>query len=294
MYSHSKTLYLGLGVLIFLLVSLGGVLYQSRTNTFLSISFLDVGQGDAIFIETPNRKQILIDAGPKDVVMQKLREVMPRGDTSIDLVMITNPDADHINGFVHVLDTYTVGTVIVPNTRNTTDTFKTVMKKIKEKNIPTLVAYKDMQVVIDTDTINQDAILTVLFPDQVVKNWERNNGSIVSQLSYGNTSVMLMGDATSETEKIIVGDFAVKQRMNELESDILKLGHHGSHSSSSEVWLDTVKPQIAIVSAGGNNRYGHPHKEVIDRLHDRDIQVDETSEQGTITYTSDGVGWKKK
>lgn len=276
-----------------------GVFTLGVSPNTLEISFLDVGQGDAILIQTPNHKQILIDAGPKDVVISKLREVMPRGDKTIDMIVVTNPDADHISGFNRVLDEYSVSSVLVPNTRNPSETFKNLMKKIEKKQIEELVAFSGMKIVLEEgDTRQREVLLTVLFPDQVVKDWSRNDGSIVSRLSYGDTSVMLMGDATSETEKIIIGDALPDTSsafsLGLLKSDILKLGHHGSRTSNSDVWLDTVKPKIAIVSAGENNRYGHPHKEVIERLLERDIEIRETSKEGTMTYVSDGEKWVEK
>lgn len=276
-----------------------GVFTLSVSPNTLEVSFLDVGQGDAILIQTPEHHQVLIDGGPKDVVLQKLKEVMPRGDTTIDMIVVTNPDADHISGFNRVLDEYTVSSVLVPNTRNPSETFKNLMKKIQDKHIKQLVAFSGMKIVLEEgNTQHREALLSIVFPDQVVKDWTRNDGSIVSRLSYGDTSVMFMGDATSETEKIIIGDSLLGGSslgiINILTSDILKLGHHGSRTSSSDVWLDAVKPKIAIVSAGENNRYGHPHKEVIERLTGRDIEIRETSKEGTMTYVSDGKKWRVK
>ncbi len=298
-YSKSTIIYRTFFGLSFLLICMLGVFTLGVSPNTLEISFLDVGQGDAILIQTPNHKQILIDAGPKDVVISKLREVMPRGDKTIDMIVVTNPDADHISGFNRVLDEYSVSSVLVPNTRNPSETFKNLMKKIEKKQIEELVAFSGMKIVLEEgDTRQREVLLTVLFPDQVVKDWSRNDGSIVSRLSYGDTSVMLMGDATSETEKIIIGDALPDTSsafsLGLLKSDILKLGHHGSRTSNSDVWLDTVKPKIAIVSAGENNRYGHPHKEVIERLLERDIEIRETSKEGTMTYVSDGEKWVEK
>lgn len=273
------------GVLLFCIASLVYVLSHGVKPDQFQISFLDVGQGDAIFIQTVEGVQVLIDGGPKSAVIPKLREVMPPSDTSIDMIIITNPDADHISGFQQVLDEYTVESVLVAGTRSTTETYTQLMKKIKDKKIKQIAAYKDMNIV-----LGEKSVLSVLFPDQVVRGWERNNGSIVMKLTYRETSVMLMGDATTETEKIILSTM----RPQELVSQILKIGHHGSNTSTSEEWLDAVMPEIAIISAGEQNRYGHPHQEVIDRLLDRDIQVKETSKDGTITYVSDGLEWLKK
>ncbi len=249
------------------------------------MSFLDVGQGDAIFIQTPEGIQVLIDGGPKDVVMAKLKEVMPRGDTTIDMIVVTNPDSDHISGFSSVLDAYTVDSVLLAGTRSTTETYKGLMKKIEATHVRQIGAYKDTQFV-----LGSGAVLSVLFPDQVVRGWERNDGSIVMRLSYKDTSIMLMGDASAETEKLIISGTDPKN----IASDILKLGHHGSRTSTSEEWLDVVAPTVAIVSAGENNSYGHPHPEVIERLAERGIEIKQTGLDGTISYISDGQEWIEK
>ncbi len=271
--------------LLFILASLFGVIYTGRVRTTdLSISFLDVGQGDAILIQAPDGLQVLIDGGPKNAVIPKLKEVMPRGDTTIDMIVITNPDSDHLSGFSSVLDEYTIGAVLLAGTRSTTEVYKGLMKKIQAKGIRELGAYKDTTLV-----LGSGIFLSVLFPDQVVRGWERNDGSVVMRLTYKETSVMLMGDASAETEKLIL---ATTDQAT-LVSDILKLGHHGSRTSTSEEWLDSVSSSIAIVSAGEDNTYGHPHPEIIERLAERGIEVKETKD-GTITYYSDGVEWKEK
>lgn len=247
----------------------------------LRIAFLDVGQGDAIFIQAPNGKQILVDGGPKDVVIKALKEVMPFNDTSIDMLVITNPDADHISGFSPILDSYGVSSVLEPGTRSTTPTYKDLISKIKKKQIPILTAYKDMKVVLDP---KEDIYLDVLFPDQKVRGWESNDGSIVMRLVYGQTSVMLSGDATELTEKII----SVTTDKERLQSSILKLGHHGSKTSTSESWIEAVLPSTAIVSVSLHNTYGHPHEEVMKRLEEKNIEVIQTGIEGSIIYESNG------
>ncbi len=272
--------------LLFIVATLFGAIYQHAPKyTELSVSFLDVGQGDAIFIQTPEGIQVLVDGGPKENVMAKLKEVMPRGDTSIDMIVVTNPDSDHISGFSSVLDSYTVGGVLLAGTRSTTEVYKALMKKIEVKNIRQIGAYKDTQII-----LGDSAVLSVLFPDQVVRGWDRNDGSIVMRFAYKDTSLMLMGDASAETEKLILG----MTDHTKLSSNILKLGHHGSRTSTSDEWLDVILPTVAIVSAGENNSYGHPHPEVVERLAERGIEVRQTGIDGTITYVSDGQEWVEK
>lgn len=276
--------------LLICILALGYICFALSTEAFknteevsqnLRVAFLDVGQGDAIFIQTPNGKQVLVDGGPKDVVMRELREVMPFNDKTLDMLVITNPDADHISGFLPLLDDYTVSSVLEPGTRSTTPTYKDLMSKIKKKHIPILTAYKDMKIVLDKE---RNIYLDVLFPDQKVRGWESNDGSIVMRLVYGQTSFMLMGDATELTEKIIM----VTTDKERLQSSILKLGHHGSKTSSSQAWVEAVAPSIAIVSAGLHNTYGHPHEEVIERLEEKEAEILQTGVEGTIIYESDG------
>lgn len=257
---------------------------QSVQHTELEVSFLDVSQGDAIFIQTPTNKQILIDAGAEGMILDPLKKVMPKGDTTLDMIVMTHPDADHIGGFADVLKEYSVTTALVSGSRGTSTLARELKNTLDTKHVKQIIAYAPMQLVLDSE---KNITLDLLFPDQSVKNWETNDGSIVSRLVYNNTSVLLMADASTETEQLLVaqyGDFLV--------SDILKVGHHGSNTSTSELFLDRVSPVVAIISAGLNNRYGHPHQEVMERLTERGIEIRETSSEGSITYTSNGVRWK--
>lgn len=253
----------------------------------LTVAFLDIGQGDAIYIEAPNGHQMLIDGGPKENIVQKIKEVMPYGDTSIDVLVITNPDADHISGFAYILKNYTVGTVIEPGTTNPSKTYQTIENLIKEKNIPRLIASKGMKVSLDEE---KNISFDVLFPDRDVSGWDRNDGSIVGKLSYGTTSVMLMGDATTTTENAVM----LRTDKEVLKSTLLKLGHHGSHTSSGIAWLEAVSPEIAIISAGKNNSYGHPHPEVLYSLKKVGIPYLGTYDRGTIIFESTGLAFTQK
>lgn len=257
---------------------------QSVDHSELQVSFLDVSQGDAIFIQTPNKKQILIDAGAEGMILAPLKKVMPKGDTTLDMIVMTHPDADHVGGFTDVLKEYSVTTALVSGSRGTSTLARELKNTLDKKHVKQIIAYAPMQLVLDSE---KNIILDILFPDQSVKNWETNDGSIVSRLVYNNTSVLFMADAPTETEHLLVAKYG-----DMLVSDILKVGHHGSNTSTSELFLDRVSPAVAIISAGLNNRYGHPHQEVMERLTERGIEIRETSSEGTITYWSDGVSWK--
>ncbi len=255
---------------------------QENRNDDLKVVFLDVGQGDSIYIEAPNGKQMLLDAGSNSAILSKLSKVMPFGDKSIDVVIITNPDTDHMGGVVDILQNYKVDMILESGTHSDTVTYRTLSQLIAQNKIQKKFARKGMRLVLDN---KQNIYFDILFPDRDVSTWERNDGSVVGKLVYGTSSFMLMGDATKYTELLI----AYNENPQTLNSQVLKLGHHGSHTSSSLLWLEKVKPEIAIVSAGLNNRYGHPHKDVIQRLSDLGITVFGTYEKGAIMFKTNGV-----
>lgn len=278
--------YLPYVILIFLVLSAFYITY-SLSNTHLNsnilkVAFLDVGQGDSIYIEAPNGKQILIDAGPGPGVLSKLSEVMPFADRSLDLVLATHTDADHIGGFTVIFDKYKVEQIIENGADNTTKTFINLENKIKEKNIKKIKAHRGMKILLDKE---HDIYFDILFPDRDVSNMDSNDGSIVGKLVYGNESFMFTGDATKYTESLIMQN----ENKETLHSNILKLGHHGSKHSSGEAWLKSVNPEVAIVSAGLKNRYGHPHKEVLDLLESLHIPYLGTYQKGTIIFKTDGI-----
>lgn len=233
--------------------------YIPKDDGYLKVIFFDVGQGDAIYIEAPNGRQMLVDGGRGREVLPKLIKAMPIFDRSIDVVIITNPDQDHIGGIVEVLKNYEVDLIIEPGTQSDSLTYQRLEEEILKNNISRIIAQNGQRLVLDK---KENIYFDILFPDRDVSLWERNDGSIVGKLVFDDISFMLMGDATKYTENIISWNYDKK----DLVSNILKLGHHGSKTSSSLLWLDFVNPDMAIISAGKNNQYSHPHKEVLDRL----------------------------
>lgn len=245
----------------------------------LTFAMLDVGQGDALFIESPTGTQILFDAGPTRSVLGRLSQVMSPFDKSIDAIVITNPDADHMGGFLDILKTYKVGQVFESGTFKDSKTYQNLKAEISRQNIPEILAKKGMKL-----DLGGGVVIDILFPDRDVFDWTPNDGSIVARLSHGETSVMLMGDSTIKTEKIIL-----ENNMSELlKSDILKIGHHGSRTSSSADFLQAVAPTHALISNGRDNKYGHPHQETLDTLTQFGAQVFRTDIFGTIIMQSDG------
>lgn len=264
-------------ILTVCLVYLFRIDLQSR-KTGLTFAMLDVGQGDALFIESPTGTQVLIDAGPARRLMGPLSQIMSPFDRSIDAIVITNPDADHISGFADVLKKYEVGILLEPGTFNESKTFQNIKDEIERKNIPDVLAKKGMKL-----DLGGDVFIDILFPDRDVSSWNPNDGSIVSRLSYGDTSVMLTGDSTIKTEKIILEDF----KKENLTSTILKVGHHGSRTSSSDAFVKAVAPRYALISDAKDNKYGHPHQEVVDLFSEIGAKIMRTDLLGTIVMKCD-------
>ncbi len=244
----------------------------------LTVAFLDVGQGDAIFIEGPNGNQVLIDGGNGASVLRELSGVMPFYDRSIDLVIASHPDQDHIGGLVDVLSRFDVGAVMQTEVVSDTSVYSALNAEVDASGTARVVARRGQRVV-----LGGDAFLEILFPDRSTTEWDANDASIVARLVYGDTSFMLTGDAPKKMEEYIV-----LMEGRGLKSDVLKLGHHGSKTSTSEMFLAAVAPTYAIISAGKDNRYGHPHKEVMDRIEQFGIIPLITYEKGTLIIESDG------
>ena len=271
--------------LLFILVLLGVDVFLFRldlrnSHKGLTFAMLDIGQGDALFIESPTGTQLLVDGGPPNKILNQLSRVMSPFDRSIDAIFITNPDQDHIAGFLDVLKRYKVGRVFEPGTLNDSKVYQNLEDEINKNNIPDILVRKGMRL-----NIGGGAFIDILFPDRDVSSWATNDGSIVARLSYGNISVMLMGDATTKTEAIILSE----NPENELRSTVLKVGHHGSRTSSSYEFIKTLSPIYATISNGKDNKYGHPHRETIDTLSSLGLKIFRTDLLGTIVMKSDGV-----
>jgi len=251
-----------------------------KRESNLTFAMLDVGQGDALFIESPTGLQILVDGGRDKKTLSELSRLMPFYDKSIDMLIITNPDLDHIGGFLDILKNYKVETVLEPGTYNDSSIYKSIENIIKDKNIKRILARAGTRI-----DIGGGAYIEILFPDRDVSIWDNNDGSIVARLVYGESSIMLTGDASKRTEEIVIENLAPEY----LESDILKVGHHGSRTSTSLEFVKEVNPKYAIISSGKTNKYGHPHKEVLEVLGNLDIEILRTDTLGTIVFTCDRI-----
>lgn len=252
----------------------------SYSKGVLVVSFLDIGQGDAIFIESPTGAQVLIDGGrPDRAVLRELGEVMPWGDRTIDLIIPTHPDLDHVGGLLDVLDRFQVDYVIQSSVLGNTDLWRALEDSVENEGSTNLIALRGN--VVD---IGGGAYLQILFPDRDVSDLETNMGSVIARLVYGDTSFMLTGDSPIAIEKYLVSLDGEK-----LKSNVLKAGHHGSKTSSSAEFLDIVSPEYVVFSRGCDNTYGHPHSEVVERVKERGIAMLDTCTNGRATFVSDGT-----
>jgi len=220
----------------------------------------------------------LIDGGSGRQILRALGHTLPFYDHEIDLVIATHPDADHIGGLPFVLDRYQVLGVMDNGQTEAGDDFILFDQKAKKETRARLSARAGQ-----TIDLGAGAVLEIIFPERDMQGLETNRASIVARLVYGETEFLLTGDAPLEIESYLIGKYG-----SALKADVLKLGHHGSHTSSSAYFLSAVKPQYAVISAGQDNRYGHPHQDVLARLKEMKIPFVSTAIQGTIEFVSDG------
>lgn len=264
------------------------VAFVLRTDLFskevknLEVTFIDVGQGDATFIESPAGTQVLIDGGRDASVLKGLTQMLGYFDRDIDMIVATHPDLDHIAGLIDVLERYTVRTVLMTENESDTPVFQAFMRAVTAEGVTVIFARRgqvfDLGIGAEGSTT-----LAVLFPDRDPRGLESNTASIITQLRYGATEVMLTGDSPQAIEEYLATTDAPN-----LTSDVLKVGHHGSRTSSSEHFVEVVAPQYAIISAGKDNEYGHPHKEVMELFTARGIETKNTADRGSIFLESNG------
>lgn len=250
--------------------------FQSSHHN-LQFHFIDVGQGDSSLIVTPNGKTILIDAGDEAHAKKVINYIRKQGIDKLDLVIATHPDADHIGGMDKVIKNFDLDVFAMPDVIAKTNQYKQIQKELNAKNIKASRLYLGDEVHID-DTIEFE----ILSPIKGKRYPDTNQYSIVTKIVYKDTSFILMGDATIENEVDIINN------VPDIDIDVLKLGHHGSSTSSSDYFLTKTSPEIAIISCGKNNKYGHPHQEVMRVLKKHNVIPYRTDEIGDIVITSDG------
>ncbi|CBZ02247.1 MBL fold metallo-hydrolase [Clostridium botulinum] len=252
----------------------------SNKSNELKVHYIDVGQGDSILVQTKD-KNILIDAGTRKSSDSLISYLKKQHIKKLDYVIATHPHEDHIGGMPKVIEEFEISNFYAPKKTANTKIFKDMILQLKKKNLKINVAKKGISV-----DLSNNSSLDFLAP--VKDNYENtNDSSAVVKLTHGNTKFLFTGDAEKTSEKDILNS------NEDLSSNVLKVGHHGSHSSSSKEFLDKINPKIAIISCGKNNDYGHPHKETMKELKKRNIEVYRTDIDGNIVLTSDGENIKK-
>jgi competence protein ComEC len=259
--------------------------YQSfEESKALEVDFLDVGQGDAILIKTPDHQKILIDGGPSNAVVEKLGENLPFYDKKIDLIILTHPHADHLDGLIEVLKRYEVGKILSTGVVHTTPDYLVWLEEIKKHNVP-------MEIAVAGQTIDfgNNLKMEIFYPkeDLTGKSAENlNNTSIVAKLIFGQTSFLFTGDAETEEEEELIGSGL------DLKADVLKVAHHGSKNATSQNFLEKVQPKFAVISVGAGNQFGHPNAMTVKRLENIGAEVLRTDKDGDVKIKSDGAELK--
>ncbi len=270
-----------IGLLIFNILA-WFVVYDLSQIRYLEVIFFDVGQGDAILIKTPQGHQILIDGGPGSVILEKLGKELPFYDRAIDLVILTHPESDHLAGLFDVLRSYNVKNILWTGVVKDTSIFRKWQELISEENARIFIAKAGQRITAGKTNFE------ILFPfkslqDKLVK--DANNSSIVLRLDFGETSFLFTGDVYKSVEKELI------ERGINIGSDVLKIGHHGSKTSTAEEFVRKVLPEMAVISVGKNNSYGHPHPETLVTLGKYGINVFRTDLDGNIKIVSDGINY---
>ena len=258
------------------------VIVHEQPSRELKVYFLDVGQGDAIYVRAPGGNDLLIDGGPDHAVLSRLGGVMPFSDRELNLVVASHPDSDHIGGLPAIAQSYRVDGFVESGVNHDSALSRELKAELGREKIPDILATKGTKIFLDPNTK-----IEILSPVGDVQNWETNRASLVFKLTYGQTSFLFTGDVPREVE-----DYLARSGGAELRSDVLKVSHHGSKNSSSLAFTGFVQPEYAVISVGKDNRFGHPHKEVINLLDRLKIKTLRTDELGTIVFTSDGQSVK--
>lgn len=266
-------------ILMFMLTSCTMNVEKSKSavnenNPKLKIHYIDVGQGDSILVQK-NYSNMLIDTGTNESTSKLVSYLKKQNIKKIDYLILTHPHEDHIGGADAVIKDFDIGKIYMPKVAANTRTFKDVLRAMKAKSLkanePELLENFKFA---DTDCVFYSPIDS--------KEGDLNTYSIVLKLTYGNTKFLFTGDAQAQNERAMIAN------NYDLSADVLKLGHHASRTSTSNEFLNKVNPKYAVVSCGKGNDYGHPHKEIVNKLKSRNIPLYRTDESGTIICTSDG------
>lgn len=269
---HAKFLLLGsLIILILLWVHFGRLPGQ-----YLHVYFLDVGQGDAILITTPGQQQILIDGGPGVTVLEELGEVIPFFNQTFDLVVLTHPHADHVDGLVEIVKRYEVRKLLITGVSNYNAHYQELLRLAREKEIPVEIAQADRDFYFPGGLF-----LDVLYPFENLVGQEMenvNNSSIVMRALYGEHEIMLTGDAEHEVEReLLESDLA-------LQAEVFKAGHHGSRTANSFDFVKAAGSEYGVIQCGKDNKFEHPHVEALDTFEELGVLVERNDLDGRVEF----------
>lgn len=246
---------------------------KPKQQELMKVHFIDVGQGDSIFIELPDKRSMLIDAGESKYGKTVVNTIKAAKKDRLDYVIATHPHSDHIGGMSEVIKSFEIGSVFMPEVSRTTTTYKNLLAAIQSKGLKINTAQAGVNI-INTDNLKADILAPVKDNYKDLNDW-----SAVLKLTYGSTSFLFMGDATATSESDITGN---------VKADVLKAGYHGGRTATSDSFLTKVSPEYAVISVGKGNPYGHPTAEVLNKLTKANVKVYRTDLSETLVFTSDG------
>ena len=246
---------------------------------------LDVGQGDAAVFHLPRGKTVLVDGGPVSTTFNAGERIIApylhhRGIRTLDAVILTHAHSDHVGGLAAVLESFQVHKVILSDSSSHSPIFKNFLDVARKRRIPT-------QMITAPDSLVLEGVIFYLIsPDSLMAQDDNpNNQSVVTLICHGKDRILLTGDAEVEAETHMI------HTIHPLHTDLMKVGHHGSYTASSEAFIQNVKPKAVIISVGEKNRFGHPSAEILKRYETHGVQVLRTDHEGAVIYQSDGRGF---
>jgi competence protein ComEC len=247
----------------------------------MHLHILDVGQGDAILLQTVDKKYVLIDGGPTNNLIDVMADFMPFWQKHIDLVIATHGDSDHIGGLVELADRYEIDKFMYNGESKDTLIYKELLQNMTSKKVDMFVASAGQAIMLGCCSE-----INILWPDRTQVE-DSNDRSVSIIFKYDNFEAYLAGDLSSKYEEIITNDLTS-------EIEVMKLSHHGSRTSTSTKVLNNISPDVALISSGKDNKFGHPHKEVVNLLNKNNIVQFRTDLYGTVSIESDGTRYNIK
>ncbi len=282
-YCHINQHHLRFWMLLFITTLLFLSVISGCTSTdsssLLSVHLIDVGQGDSQLIITPQQNVILIDAGDSLQGDRIAAYLTRHGVNQIDHFILTHPHSDHIGGGLTILEQFQVSNVYLPPVVHTSQLYERILVYLSTHDIPTTII-RETSPILEEDQLEVRILATGQDFDRYLNNW-----SLITHVSYGTQGFLFMGDAEADAEEALITSFYPDQ----LKASVIKAGHHGSATSTSEPFLDVVQPDIVLISCGEDNPYFHPHPELIKRLEDHEVWVYRTDLQGSVILHSDGT-----